>query len=300
MSQIELKQKLETYARVSENEPLSAHTGFRTGGTARLAVFPDDVAAFVSVVGLIREAGVRHFILGGGRNVLATDAGYDGVIVFTGGLRDIRIADDTKIFCEAGVALRDLCIFAADHGLSGLEFAYGIPGTVGGAVYMNAGAYGGEIGDVIETVGALLPDGRITDIPAKDCGFGYRTSRFQKTPGAAVLHATFALSSGDGAEIRAKMDDIMARRVEKQPLEYPSCGSTFRRPEGAYASELIDRCGLKGLSAGGAAVSGKHAGFIVNTGDATSADILRLIGDVRDRVLNETGTLLETEVVILE
>lgn len=211
----------------------------------------------------------------------------------------IRRNDERHLYAQAGASLTRLCRTAAGFSLSGLEFAYGIPGSVGGGIYMNAGAYGGELKDVVESVDYLDEDGNRHTLTVQELAFGYRRSMFSYRK-CCILGASFALVPGDHQAIAARMEDVMQRRREKQPLEYPSAGSTFKRPEGAYAAELIDRCGLKGVSVGDAQVSEKHAGFLINRGNATCADMLGLIEIVRRTVLEQTGFLLEREVELLE
>ena len=280
-----------------ENEPLSRHTGFRTGGCCTMLLIKEE-AALVSAVNMLRSAAVPYFVLGRGSNVLAMDEGYDGVVVKY--VNDTMEAVGSTITAHAGAPLSAVCLKALAHNLSGLEFAYGIPASVGGAVFMNAGAYGGEIADVLVSVRVLDEQGNIVTMLAKELSLSYRHSVFHTRRGCVIVSAEFKLTEGDATAISAAMDDVMARRMEKQPLELPSCGSTFKRPEGAFAAKLIDDCGLRGVSVGGAQVSEKHCGFVVNKGGATTADILKLCGQIKDTVKSKTGYELEMEVQLLK
>ena len=283
---------------VLENEPMSAHTTFRVGGPADLYVIPEDFDEVRDVLRACDEAGVDRFVLGRGSDLLVSDEGYRGVIVAVAdGLTGVSV-DGTEMTCQAGVDLREASEMACELGLSGLEFACGIPGSVGGACFMNAGAYDGCIADVLKCVRVLRPDGSFETIDVADLDLGYRRSRVA-TDGLVVLSATFALQRGDGERIRAKMDDLTARREEKQPLELPSAGSTFKRPEGHFAGKLIMDAGLQGYQVGGAAVSKKHAGFVVNVDDATAADVHAVIEHVQDEVECQFGVRLEPEVRFL-
>ncbi len=282
---------------VLRDEPLSAHTGFKTGGRCSVMLLPETKGALADCILLAKKCGMPFFVLGNGSNVLASDRGFDGAVICTVRVRDISFDKDT-VSCGAGLALSALASECAERSLSGLEFAHGIPGTVGGAVFMNAGAYGGEIKDVVASAELFGADGEIRTADASELGFGYRTSALAKS-GDILLGATFRLKRGSREEIRALMSRLIESRRKKQPLELPSCGSTFKRPVGAYAAELIDRCGLRGFSIGGAAVSEKHAGFVVNTGGATSKDITAVINAVRDVVFKKTGYKLEPEVRFL-
>ena len=285
--------------RLLLSEPLSGHTGFMTGGCADAMALPATRDAFVRTVGALRGEGADFFILGKGKNVLAADEGYRGCVVKTeNALTGLRF-DGDEVYCEAGVPLAVLCAACRDRGLTGLEFAYGIPGTLGGAVFMNAGAYGGEMKDVVRYVDALGADGRVRRVQWDDLAFCYRGSFAQRT-GDVILGAGIALHKGDIPSISARMAELLQRRKDKQPLELPSCGSTFKRPQGAYASQLIEDCGLKGRAVGGACVSEKHSGFIVCRGSATTADILTLIDIVRREVEEKTGYRLECEIRFLK
>ena len=281
-----------------ENEPMSRHTTFRIGGPARLMALPRDRREAAAAVRTAAELGVAPFFLGNGSDLLVADRGYEGFIVKTGGLDQVREVD-RRLRAESGIPLARLALAALGRGLTGLEFAHGIPGSLGGAVVMNAGAYGGEMAQVLTAVTWLDRAGETHALPAAECALSYRHSLFSDHPDWLILEAELALRPGDGAAIKARMDDLAARRREKQPLDLPSAGSTFKRPEGHFAAALIDQCGLKGLTVGGAQVSEKHAGFLINRGGATCADILELIDRVRAEVLRQTGVELELEVRVL-
>ena len=282
-----------------ENEPLAAHCTFKIGGPARLFVRPVTEQQLCRAVALCKAAGQRYYLLGNGSNILFADAGYPGAVIDVSALRPEIRQDGERLTASAGARLSALCAAALKAGLAGLEFAYGIPGTVGGAVYMNAGAYGGEMKDVLQTVRWLTAEGNIVETSAAQLDLGYRHSVFE-TNGGCILSAEFVLQPGRPEDIRAKMDDLMARRVEKQPLDKPSAGSTFKRPAGAFAAALIDQCGMKGYRHGGAAVSDKHCGFVVNLGGATCADVLALCDEVRAIVKEKTGYDLEKEIRVVE
>ena len=294
------KQKLQAAAiPFRENEPLAAHCTFKIGGPAQLFVMPENERQLCSAVALCKEQAVRYYLLGNGSNILFADEGFSGVVIDVSAL-DAEIAvEDTVLTAGAGVRLAALCKAALKHGLSGLEFAYGIPGTVGGAVYMNAGAYGGEMKDVLEAVSYLTADGRWVDSEASELDFSYRHSAFEEN-GACILGAVFHLEKGDPDAIKAQMNELMQKRIDKQPLDKPSAGSTFKRPAGAFAAALIDQCGLRGYRHGGAAVSDKHCGFVVNLGGATCADVLALCDEVRAIVKEKTGYDLEKEIRVVK
>jgi UDP-N-acetylmuramate dehydrogenase len=283
---------------IQKGASLRPYTGFKTGGTADYIATPGSLRAFLLVINALRRSGQKFYLMGNGTNIIAPEKPYNGWIVRTEKALDRIAFDGSSVYCGAGAPLSRLCLACSERGLSGLEFAYGIPGAIGGAVYMNAGAYGGEIRDVASSVDVLDGDGNILKLQNGDMEFGYRVSAAQKR-GYIILGASFALSRGDRAGIWARMHELMRRRAEKQPLEYPSCGSTFKRPDGAYASKLIDDCGLRGRRVGGAAVSEKHCGFVVNMGGATSDDIFELISLVKETVKEKTGFLLEEEIQIL-
>lgn len=280
----------------TEQEPLSKHTTFKIGGNADMFVTVFDVNQLKAVVTACNSNNIPLFIIGNGSNLLVSDEGMRCVVVVLDGeFKDISLKENT-ITCGAGVILGKLCTFARSNSLSGLEFAYGIPGTVGGAAYMNAGAYGGEMKDVIESVTHITPQGEIVTLDKSQLDLSYRHSVY-KTTDNIILSVKMQLNVGDKDEIKEKMDDFMTRRKTKQPLEYPSAGSVFKRPEGNYAGTLIEQCGLKGKTIGGAQVSEKHAGFIINVGDATCEDVLNLISFVQDTVKEQTGYYLEREII---
>ena len=288
---------------VRANEPMSRHTSFRIGGPARLMALPKSAVQAKAAVLAAREADVLPFFLGNGSNLLVPDEGVERFLIQPAGRYSAdplnRVWEENGQLCAGGgVSLAVLANAAQGRALTGLEFASGIPGSVGGGVVMNAGAYGGEMAQVLVSVTALDLDGSIQTIPAESCGLGYRKSVFSDGQ-RLVLEARFQLSSGDPSAIRARMDELAARRKEKQPLEYPSAGSMFKRPEGYFAAALIDQCGLKGFAVGGAQVSEKHAGFVVNRGGATCADVLELVRQVQARVQEQTGVALEMEVKVL-
>ena len=278
--------------------PLAPISSFRIGGNASIAVFPKDAGEVAEVIGICREAGETLRVVGSGSNILFPDEPLDGVTLFTEGLKELEV-NGTRIRAGAGVSVMTMCLEAKGAGLTGLEFAYGIPGSVGGGVFMNCGAYGGEFVDVLDTIEFVDCEGNYCSLPVSDAELGHRRSIFSEGglgEPAVITGATFSLEIGDKSAIEAKMNELMARRRERQPLDKPSAGSFFKRPEGAYASALIDKCGLKGLSVGGAAVSEKHAGFIVNLGGATSADVKELARQVKEIVFQKAGFVLEPEV----
>lgn len=278
-------------------EPMSCHTSFRTGGPADWFIIPDTSEELAAVISVCRRLDASWCVIGNGTNLLAGDLGYRGAIISMERFQKLEICGN-RVSAGAGLLLSRLANGACKEGLAGMEFAAGIPGTVGGAVVMNAGAYGGEISRILESVTVLDEGGRLSRRQAEELELGYRTSRFQRT-GEIVLEAEFLLVPGAQDEIRARMEELAKRRKEKQPLEYPSAGSTFKRPEGYFAGQLIEKAGLKGFCLGGAAVSEKHAGFVINKENATSADILALCEEVRRRVKENSGQDLELEVRLL-
>lgn len=280
-------------------EPMSRHTTFRTGGPARRMARPSSREELEELLELAEQAGWPVLVIGNGSNLLAADGGIDRLVILTGGVDSVARTGERSILAGAGTSLARLASFAQREELAGLEFAHGIPGSLGGAVCMNAGAYGGEMRQVVSAVRAWFPGGGVRRLPADELDFGYRHSLFSGTR-AVVLEAELLLEQGDGEAIRARMDGLSRRRREKQPLELPSAGSTFKRPEGHFAGTLIEQCGLKGLRVGGAQVSEKHAGFIVNTGGASCADVLALIEQVRRTVYERTGVTLEPEVKLVQ
>ncbi len=284
---------------VCENEPLSAHTTFRTGGPCTCMIMPKSAEDLSQLVKFAAENGVRTLVMGKGSNMLCADEGFDGAVLLIGSdFSEITMLDDCTIRAQAGAAMSRLCRVALDNGLRGLEFAYGIPGTVGGGIYMNAGAYGGEMKDVLVSVTAMDRNGELHTYTPAQLELTYRRSRFSHTD-EIIVSGDFKLAHGDKAEIEAKMNELMARRKDKQPLEYPNAGSTFKRPEGQFAGKLIQDCGLRGATVGGAQVSEKHCGFVINKGGATSADIKELIAHIQKTVYEKTGFHLECEVRII-
>ena len=287
--------------RVECDEPMSRHTSFRIGGPARRMAFPERGEQLVLLMGFAEDCGARPLVIGNGTNLLAPDRGLDRLVVNTSAMSRVELGPEPyTIQAEAGVSLARLADFACKQGLTGLEFAHGIPGTLGGAVCMNAGAYDGEMKQVVRSVTLLFPEEGVRTLSCEEMDFGYRHSLLSDRPDGVVLSAVLRLAEGNEAEIREKMRSLMARRKASQPLEYPSAGSTFKRPTGYFAGTLIDQCGLKGLTVGGAQVSEKHAGFVINLGGATCADVTELIRQVQDRVLAEKGVRLEPEVKIIE
>lgn len=290
----------ETEIPFSENEMLSAHTTFKIGGPAEVFASPQNAGQVSAAVRFCKENGVKLFPLGKGSNLLVSDEGASGIVLHFGrDMSEMRLLDEETIYCEAGASLAKLCSFALEKSLTGLEFAYGIPGSVGGAVFMNAGAYGGEIKDVILSAEHIDENGERGVFEGDALEMSYRHSVYGSKK-YIITSAVFRLKKGDKAEIKAKMDELIGKRFDKQPMDKPSAGSTFKRPEGAFASALIDQCGLKGFTVGGAQVSEKHAGFVINKGDATCADVLELIEWVQNKVKTDTGFTLEPEVEILE
>lgn len=281
------------------DEPMKNHTSFKIGGPAAALCAPKDRQQLRELVGFVQREGVDSWYIGNGSNLLVSDKGLNGVAILLDSGFDGEIeVDGTVLLAPAGKKLSAVCAAACAAGLTGLEFAYGIPGSVGGAVYMNAGAYGGEMKDRLLWVEYLAPTGEIVRLEQEQLSLSYRHSRFMEEgmQGSCIVRAAFRLQRGEKAAIQSEMDRILNQRRQKQPLEYPSAGSTFKRPQGAFAAQLIDECGLKGFTVGGAQVSEKHAGFVINTGKATCADVLELTRQVRECVQEKTGYLLELEV----
>ncbi|BAK99278.1 UDP-N-acetylenolpyruvoylglucosamine reductase [Oscillibacter valericigenes Sjm18-20] len=287
--------------KMRTDEAMSRHTSFRIGGPARRMAFPGSGEQMVLLADFAGKCGARPMVIGNGTNLLVPDEGLDRLVIDTSaGLNRLETgAEENQVKAEGGVPLARLADFSHKQGLGGLEFAHGIPGTVGGAMCMNAGAYGGEMAHVVETVALLDVESGVKTLSRREMEFGYRHSILTDHPDWVVLYAVFRLTPGDPAEIRANMEALMAKRKASQPLEWPSAGSTFKRPAGHFAGTLIDQCGLKGLTVGGAQVSEKHAGFIINRGGATFADVMGLITKVQERVLAATGVRLEPEVKIV-
>ena len=284
-----------------EHEPMSQHSSFRIGGPVRALAAPSDVTSLTKLCSVLKQNHIAPMMLGNGTNILFPDEGLDQLfLVSTEKLTKMFLLPDGALYAEAGVSLSKLASFAQQNGLAGLEFASGIPGTVGGGASMNAGAYGGELKDAIESVVCLyVPDQRLYELTREQCAFAYRSSLFKKLGGCLVLSVVFRLEKGDGEAIAAKMRELNERRRDKQPLDLPSAGSAFKRPEGYYAAALIDEAGLKGYTVGGAQVSEKHAGFVVNIGGATSHDVYDLMMHVRNTVYREKGVQMEPEIIIL-
>ncbi len=281
---------------VKTDVPMKQYSSFKTGGNASVMLSPYNKKSLVAAVKKCKSLNIKPLVLGNGSNILVSDSGIDGVIIHLGkGFDEITLVNETTVRCLSGCSLIKLCRFALEKGLSGLEFAYGIPGTVGGAMYMNAGAYGGEMKDVVKKCEYITLDGETGTLNKDEMMLSYRKSVFTDSD-KIIVSAEFELQKSSKTEIEQKMNELMSRRKEKQPLEYPSAGSTFKRPEGFFAGKLIEECGLKGKSIGGAQVSDKHCGFIINKNNATSTDIKDLIDFVRDEVLEQKGIMLEPEV----
>ncbi len=280
-----------------ENEPLAPYTTFKIGGPVDRLLTIETLAQLRGVLAALGQGGLPWLVLGNGSDLLVSDQGVEGAVLrLAGAFKRLRLLPDGKTLqAGAAVGLATACSFARDRGLSGLEFAWGIPGSVGGAAYMNAGAYGGEMRDVAVKVRHCTPAGETGEAVGPALGFAYRKSRYTGTRDV-ITFVEFALAPGSPEAVSARMEELMARRKEKQPYGMPSAGSVFKRPQNGYAAALIDQCGLKGRRVGGAQVSEKHAGFIVNTGGATCRDVLALIGIIQETVLAQTGTRLECEV----
>ena len=296
--------------KILKNEPMSAHTSFRIGGPARVFVEAESEKQLATVVAVLKDLGADSLVLGRGTNLLVRDGGFDGVVIHMGeGLSRIAVTGNT-VYAEAGASLAAIASAALQHGLTGMEFAHGIPGSLGGAVMMNAGAYGGEMAHIVEFVRYLDADGNIREAEnlyidpegnvckSDGCGFSYRHSRFEEEP-CIILGARLRLAEGDSAAIAGRMKELSEKRIASQPLDKPSAGSTFKRPATGYAAAMIDQAGLKGFRIGGAAVSEKHAGFVVNLGGATCADVEALMAHVQREVEKTFGVVLEPEVRIV-
>ena len=280
-----------------ENEPLALYTTFRIGGPARFFARPGTMAALRALRLAARACGVPCAVVGNGSNLLVPDEGFPGLVLRTADGPAVR--EGNALRAPAGALLSRVALTALEEGLTGLEFAHGIPGTVGGAVVMNAGAYGGEIAQVLQSSAASDGEGNVLSLTREQHRFGYRRSVYKDQPGWLCEEAVFVLTPGDRPAIRGRMDDLAARRREKQPLDRPSAGSVYKRPEGMFAGKLIEDCGLKGCAVGGAQVSEKHAGFIVNRGGATCADVLALMDRIEETVFARFGVRLEREVRVL-
>ena len=285
--------------KCSFNEPLSTHTSMKIGGTCDIMIQPDSEDALTQTVAVCRAENIPFFVLGKGSNVLVADKGYRGcIILLSREFSEVDVCGDV-ITAQAGASLKSVCMAALENGLTGLEFAYGIPGSVGGALFMNAGAYGGEMKDVVVSCRFVDENGGLCEMDAKDMELSYRHSAFSSRK-CVITSVTMKLQHGDKAEIKAKMDELMGRRRDKQPLEYPSCGSTFKRPEGYFAAALIEECGLKGYTIGGAQVSEKHSGFVINRDGASYDDVMQLVAYIKKTVMDKKGVELECEMLILE
>ena len=284
--------------RVLEAEPMRKHTTFRIGGPADLFVAPENTDEIKKLIAICKEEEVPYFILGNGSNLLVSDKGYRGVIIQLYRSFGQITLKENEIHAQAGALLSGIAAMAREASLTGFEFAGGIPGTLGGAVVMNAGAYGGEMKDVLKEVTVLTPEGEIVTLQAGELQMGYRTSII-KEAGYIVLEAVISLKKGDQDEIKSRMQELAGMRSSKQPLSYPSAGSTFKRPEGYFAGKLIMDSGLRGYQVGGAQVSEKHCGFVINTGNATAKDVTTLMADVQRIVMEKFGVKLEPEVKFL-
>lgn len=296
-----LQQKMADFSPVCElkyNEPMSKHTSFRIGGNAEIMAFPKTKEELAEILHLAKDLGVKPAILGAGTNVLAPDNGMEGIVIcLKDALGGMELLNETQIRVMAGVTMTRAAVFAASLGLSGMEFAHGIPGTVGGGVFMNAGAYGGEIKDVVESVEIMDFFGNIRVLCNEEMAFSYRHSCLEES-GEIVVSAVFRLEKAEPKTVKEKMKELQAKRSASQPLDLPSAGSAFKRPAQGYAAALIDQAGLKGYQVGGAAISTKHAGFAVNLGGATAADVKALLQQVSDIVYEKNGIRLEPEVRI--
>ena len=281
----------------AENESMKNHTTFKVGGKADFIALPKTVAQAQKLIQYAVNKNIPYYFLGRGSNVIFKDEGYHGLIIKTANLQQVVIENNT-VKVQAGLSMTQFSKLMQENGLSGVEFCYGIPGNVGGGVFMNAGAYGGEICDNISQIEYIDQDGQLCTISKEKAKFTYRHSIFQENKWL-VVSVTFNLTAKDKGEMLVYMEDIMQRRRDKQPIEKPSAGSSFKRPEGHFAAALIDECGLKGFTIGGAQISEKHAGFIINKGDATCEDILNLAQEVEKIVLEKKGIVLEKEMIIV-
>ena len=293
-----------TGCNVKTNESLKDYTSFKIGGTANIVAFPNNKESMTGLIKIIKENNINYILLGNGSNVLLCENNFDGVVIITSQMNDIKI-DGESIYAGCGASLNKLAITAKENSLSGLEFAYGIPGTLGGAIYMNAGAYGGQISDVVYS-SEYIDSGRTQFVPtieilnAEQHEFSYRESFYSKNKDYIILSSVLKLKRGVKSDIENLMNENMTKRKTKQPLEYPSAGSVFKRGDGYYASQLIDDCGLKGFAVGEAQVSEKHAGFIVNKGGASFSDVVNLIEHIKSVIFDKTGINIECEVKIIE
>ena len=302
MSNSEIIKKIQEVVpadRVLIDEPMSAHTSFRIGGPADALVIVNNADELAAVMKLVTESKAEHLLIGNGSNLLVADEGYLGIMIKLGGdFESIKSDDSDPTIVRAGGAklLSSVSAFMTEHSLTGFEFASGIPGSIGGAMFMNAGAYGGEMKDIVKSVKIMTADGsKIMNLTNAEMAFGYRTSAIQNS-GNIVLSAEFKMEEGNQEEIKARVAELQEKRNSKQPVNFPSAGSTFKRPVGGYAAALIDEAGLKGRTVGGAQVSEKHAGFVINAGGATAADVLELMRIIRKTVFDNSGIMLEPEV----
>ena len=296
-----MKNKFETILdqdRILLDEPMKKHTTFRLGGPADYFLSPSDVNQIPEIIHICRKEGIPWFVMGHGSNLLVSDQGYRGVVIQIYKNMNQITVEGTRIYAQAGALLSAVSKKAMEAGLTGMEFASGIPGTLGGAAVMNAGAYGGEMKDILVSVTVLTDEGEQKVLKAEELSLGYRTSII-KERGYIVLDVVLQLQAGDQDAIRNRMEELKVQRVTKQPLEYPSAGSTFKRPEGYFAGKLVQDAGLRGYRVGGAQVSEKHCGFVINTGDATASDVVRLIRNVQDIVWNKFEVRMEPEVKFL-
>ena len=281
-----------------QDESLKKHITFKVGGDAKFVAMPQTKHQAANLIKFLKENNIKYYIIGRGSNVIFRDEGFDGVIIKTSNMQNIEFIGEDKVYADSGVVLNVLCKTLQEKSLAGLEFCYGIPGNVGGGLFMNCGAYGGEISSAVCEVEYIDENGNFQKIDVKDCQFSYRHSIFQDN-NWFITGCTFKLTKGDKTQILSFMEDIMQRRIDKQPLDKPSAGSSFKRPVGYFAAALIDECGLKGYSIGGAQVSEKHAGFIVNTGNATCNDIVALAEYVEQTVMQKKGVAIEKEMIIV-
>lgn len=295
-----LKTLKELNIKFIENEPMANRTTFKVGGNARVMAFPKSEEEIIAIINSCNDNSVRFIAVGNGSNLLVSDNGIDACVICLGkDFSEIRLIDDETVFAESGASLMKLCRFALENGLSGLEFAYGIPGSCGGAAFMNAGAYGGEMKDALVKCTHITENGERGELSGDALELSYRKSAYSSN-GFVITGLYLKLKKGNREEIRAKMEELIQRRRDKQPLEYPSAGSTFKRPPGYFAGALIEECGLKGKSVGGAQVSEKHAGFVINKGGATCDDILQLCKICSDEVYKQKGVRLEMEIRVTE
>jgi UDP-N-acetylmuramate dehydrogenase len=282
------------------DEPMSKHTSFHIGGPARYFVMPADEAQLCALLSLVTSCSLRVLLLGRGSNLLVSDDGFDGVVISMGGLQQVTVSDGGILYAQGGASLRCIANAAADASLTGLEFAHGIPGTLGGAVRMNAGAYSGEMSQIVRFARCYnLALGVVEEFDREQLVFAHRQSLLSERSELVLLSATMQLEQGEQASIRGRMAELKAKRLSSQPLEYPSAGSVFKRPEGYFAGKLIEDCALKGYTVGGAQVSEKHAGFIINRGGATAADVLALIEHIQKTVYMNFGVILEREIIVV-